>query len=128
MTQRDILLNALITIRSLRLLGQTSSSPTSTSPLRHLNKSQGYPGTLAEPRVLLPQSSRRHPPLARAPSFFGAISRFVRPNFVSSVPVTRIPHPSVTAKPVGGPADRVPAKDGRNRAVKRLEVLRLGGG
>ncbi|KZV22650.1 strictosidine synthase 3-like [Dorcoceras hygrometricum] len=39
--QRDILLNALITIRGPRLLSGTSSSPTSTSPRRHLNKSQG---------------------------------------------------------------------------------------
>ncbi|KZV47534.1 hypothetical protein F511_29563 [Dorcoceras hygrometricum] len=39
--QRDILLNALITIRGPRLLGGMSCSPISTSPRRHLNKYQG---------------------------------------------------------------------------------------
>ncbi|KZV21465.1 hypothetical protein F511_15616 [Dorcoceras hygrometricum] len=40
MTQRDILLNALITIRGPRLLSRTSSSPTSTSPRWNLITSQ----------------------------------------------------------------------------------------
>ncbi|KZV52226.1 hypothetical protein F511_39352 [Dorcoceras hygrometricum] len=45
--QRDILLNSLITIRGPRLLSGTSSSLTSTSPGRHLIKSQGPSAIIA---------------------------------------------------------------------------------